>query len=411
MSHADRLERDLAEWFVDTAAPQGSDVLDDILWQTAHTSQRPAWTFLERWIPVEITMSRVQAPRGARYVFFLVILILATAIAVAIVGSQRKVPAPYGLAANGVVAFTTAKGDIAAGDPVSGVVTTIVGGPELDSSPAFSLDGTRIAFVRKVEDMVRVFVVAATGDTPVEVTDAPLPAVAWLRWAPDGKRLAWLSGGSLWIAMADGSEAHALDINMIVREDIAWRPPDGSEILVHGLPEGSTAYGLFLVRSDGSDVRPVTAVNGGSREHHYLTWSPDGTRFAYGSWENAAPVHVITVDGLRDVVIKPDDGSALLAPAWSPDGTRIAFTVERKGIGVASANDDTPQITLTGPSFSAPVDFDWSPDGNFIFAVPQGTGEPWLMDPAGGPGQRVSWALSDFPGNGGLWSNWQRLSP
>ena len=120
MNRPDHLETELMAWFNETAPPQTSDFLGDILWQTARSSQRPAWTFLERWIPVDMTMSRVQAPTGARYVALLVILILITAIAVALAGAQRRIPTPDGPANNGVIAFTTANGDIAIGDTLTG---------------------------------------------------------------------------------------------------------------------------------------------------------------------------------------------------------------------------------------------------------------------------------------------------
>jgi dipeptidyl aminopeptidase/acylaminoacyl peptidase len=413
MNLRDHLETELTAWFNESAAPQTADFLDDVLWQTAHSSQRPRWTFLERWIPMDITMSRVQAPTGARYVALLVILILITAIAVALAGAQRRIPTPYGPAINGVIAFTTATGDIVTGDTLTGAITLIVGGPELDSSPMFSPDGTRIAFVRQVEDMVRVFAVDATGGEPTELTTAALARAEWLRWSPDGTLLAWLSGGSPWIAKTDGSDAHPLDVGMIVRDEISWRPPNGSELLIRGLSIDEAAFGLFLVNVDGSDLRAVTPVDGGGKDYLWVTWSPDGTRLAYSSWpyDTESSAHVLTIDGLRDAIIKPDDGSRLLSPAWSPDGTRIAFTVEGKGIGVAPADDETPHITLTGPSFLGLLDFAWSPDGKVILAIPQGTGEPWLIDPNGGPGTRVSWSYTDFPRNRASWSNWQRLAP
>ncbi len=414
MMPTDHLERQLPELMTELAEPRTPEYLDDLLWQTAHTSQRPAWTLLERWIPMDVTMSRVQAPTRARYVALFAILTLVAAIAFAVAGAQPRVPPPFGPAANGVVAFTSAMGDILTGNPMTGATTMIVAGPELDSSPTFSLDGTRIAFIRKVEEMVRVFAVDAIGGETIELTTAPLPTVSWLRWSPDGTRLAWLSGGSLWIAMTDGSDAHPLDLGLIIREEFAWRSPDGSELVVRGLDTGRAATGLFLVKADGSSVRPVTPLDGGDHDYYWVSWSPDGKRVAYSDWPDKrypVQVHVLTIEGLRDVVLRPDAGSEHFAPAWSPDGTRLAFVVGGRGIGVVPTGDESPHVTLTGPSFMGALVYDWSPDSSVILAVPDGTGEPWLFDAAGGPARRVDWSPSDFARNRGSWSNWQRLAP
>ena len=71
MMPTDRFERQLPALLEDLAEPRTPDYLDDLLWQTAHTSQRPAWTFLERWLPMAdiATTARVHAAgaAGGRY--------------------------------------------------------------------------------------------------------------------------------------------------------------------------------------------------------------------------------------------------------------------------------------------------------------------------------------------------------
>ena len=57
-------------------------------------------------------------------------------------------PQPFGRAANGLVAYAAA-GDIYTVDPVTGVSTAIITGPETDVNPRWSRDGTHIAFERK----------------------------------------------------------------------------------------------------------------------------------------------------------------------------------------------------------------------------------------------------------------------
>ena len=58
------------------------------------------------------------------------------------VGSHRsRLPPPFGLAANGLVAYAD-RGDIVAVDPISGVRMPITSGPATDVEPRWSLDGT-----------------------------------------------------------------------------------------------------------------------------------------------------------------------------------------------------------------------------------------------------------------------------
>jgi dipeptidyl aminopeptidase/acylaminoacyl peptidase len=62
-----------------------------------------------------------------------------------------------------------------------------------DSSPAFSPDGSLLAFVRSAPgEAGQLYVVDAAGGEPVQVTDRKL-GVAEFRWSPDGARIAFLS--------------------------------------------------------------------------------------------------------------------------------------------------------------------------------------------------------------------------
>ena len=122
MNRPENLERDLAIWFADTAAPSVPDFTDDILRLTAGTRQRPRWSFPERWLPMSvITLARQTfKPIPWRTVGLLAALALLIAAAFAFyVGNQARLPEPFGRAANGLVAYATA-GDIYTVYPVTG---------------------------------------------------------------------------------------------------------------------------------------------------------------------------------------------------------------------------------------------------------------------------------------------------
>ena len=111
--------------------------------------------------------------------------------------------APAGAAqGNGLIAYQ--RGGVFTIDPVSGASSLLHDG----FSPAFSLDGTRIAFETSTPGgPFNIVVTGAGGSNPVQIgtTLAPRPLV----WSPDGTRIAFVagdssSGFSIIVSKADG---------------------------------------------------------------------------------------------------------------------------------------------------------------------------------------------------------------
>jgi hypothetical protein len=179
-----------------------------------------------------------------------------------------------------------------------------------ESEPAWSRDGTRIAFVSRRGGNADVYLVRAGGGTPRQLTrssqDDVHPTwapsgreIAFARnrnlyvvgaqggserhvgaglspsWSPDGKRLAFEWDGDIWIARADGSARANVTRTPGVREtDPAWSP-DGKKLAFPGLPEGESAYDLYVVAL-GRAPRRVRL--GGDQERPFaspsLDWQP-----------------------------------------------------------------------------------------------------------------------------------------
>ena len=108
MSDFDRL---MTAWFdAEAHVREPDDLFERTVARTAGVRPRPAWLLPERWLPMELTMRPVSVPRGARAGVLLVVLLLLAALAVIAVGSQRRVPAPFGPAFNGRVAIVELPG-------------------------------------------------------------------------------------------------------------------------------------------------------------------------------------------------------------------------------------------------------------------------------------------------------------
>jgi len=90
MTPIDRLERRLPDGLTDLADPRVPSYLDDILADTARQRQRPAWSFLERWLPMTLVLRRPATAPPMRAAW---VLILAAVLALALAGGALVVGA------------------------------------------------------------------------------------------------------------------------------------------------------------------------------------------------------------------------------------------------------------------------------------------------------------------------------
>lgn len=94
----------------DVGGPARPDYLTDIVAQAGRTRQRPAWTFLEGWLPMDTAVRRQGVPRAAVLFTVLSLLVALLVAGVVYVGSQTK-PAPVHLGIFGPVSGRVVYGD------------------------------------------------------------------------------------------------------------------------------------------------------------------------------------------------------------------------------------------------------------------------------------------------------------
>jgi Tol biopolymer transport system component len=215
--------------------------------------------------------------------------------------------------------------------------------------PAWSPDGTRIAFASKREGNFDIYVMSADGSETVRLTSTPEDD-SHPSWSDDGERIVFSRGapGDLWIMNADGSEARALLRDGAADTQPTWSP-DGALIAFTRRQPGTSIRELWLMQPDGSGVRPLTTLQAVSDDPG---WAPDSATIAFATnvLNNQFDVYTVAVDGGRPrrVTVTSVDS---FEPAWSPDGTAIAYSEEGAIHAKQVGSETSPEATqLTDPA-------------------------------------------------------------
>jgi dipeptidyl aminopeptidase/acylaminoacyl peptidase len=222
------------------------------------------------------------------------------------------------------------------GDYVCDIVTVNPDGSDQrflteGSGAAFSSDGTKLAFtlrgtfsMRTAEVSTIDLATAAAADLTGSYTWSIIPDHQAPAWSPDGSRIAFESARDgtldLYVMSADGSGQTRVTRDVGFRGHPAWSR-DGSRIAFDCADDAYSYYDICTIGADGTNFARLTAgagFNGGA------AYSPDGRRIAFttsrfGGW--GSEIALMDVDG-TNVVRTGVNG---FNPAWSPNGTRFVF--------------------------------------------------------------------------------------
>jgi Tol biopolymer transport system component len=331
--------------------------------------------------------------------------------------------------------------------------------PADDVQPAFSPDGTQIAFRSSREDG-GLFVMGATGESARRLTtfgwnpawspdgkklvfasepisldpfDRPTKSALWTvevatgelvrlaggdavqpSWSPSGHRIAYwglMEGGGqrdLYTIPAAGGEAEAVTRD----EAVDWSPvwsPDGKHLYFSSDRGGS--MNLWRVPVDdrsGKTEGPPEPVRAPAAFVAHVSFSRDGRRLVYASSVTTQSLEVYDFDPRAGAVLSPSPLARTVRsfenPRISPDGEWIAGARESPEDIVLVRRDGSDPRLLTDDPHRDRVP-QWSPDGSRIafYSNRSGKYEIWSVKPDGSDLTRLT-DLREGPTRFPIWS-------
>ncbi|MGV3655551.1 MAG: Tol-Pal system beta propeller repeat protein TolB [Noviherbaspirillum sp.] len=149
-------------------------------------------------------------------------------------------------------------------------------------------------------------------------------------------------------------------------------------------------YRLEVADSDGEGVHVALRSN---EPIISPSWSPDGTRVAYVSFESRKPVvYVQDLISMRRTVVANFKGSNS-APSWSPDGSKLAIALARDGLTqVYVVNADGSGLRRLTNTDGIDTEPQFSPDGQSIYFTSDRSGGPQIyrMSATGEQAKRIT---------------------
>jgi eukaryotic-like serine/threonine-protein kinase len=184
----------------------------------------------------------------------------------------------------------------------------------------------------------------------------------YVSFSKDGQWVVYVTypDGTLWRSKVDGSQRIQLTYAPLVAGLCSWSP-DGRQILFSASAPGQKSK-VYTLAADGGT--PLDMIPGDANDDTDPTWSPDGTRIAFGGagFDPNAVIRVLDVK-THQVSTLPDS-TGLFSPRWSPDGRHlVAMPFDCKNLMLFDfATQKWEEIAKISPAFP-----NWSKSGDYVY--------------------------------------------
>ncbi len=214
-------------------------------------------------------------------------------------------------------------------------VVPLVGLRGFQATPAFSPDGTLVAF-RQSDGAhnAGIFAAVVGGQKSLQLTGDPGDCCP--TWSPDGRQLAFIryseKDASIYTIPALGGTEHRVYRGPAsMRAGLSWSPNSDALVFPETNPADSTRSVISLLSLSDSSTRALSSPPAGSLDHE-PAFSPDGARVAFIRSTIAGvtnDVFVMPAEGGRAKRLTFDNRPIMGPPTWTPDSREIVFSSDR----------------------------------------------------------------------------------
>ena len=279
----------------------------------------------------------------------------------------------------------------------------------IDTSPAFSPDGSKLVFIREAGFHSDLYMLRLGKDykpqgEPRKVETGFPDNNFGITWMPNGQEIVFSAGnGKIQGLYRMDISKPGKPVSLGLPSDNSWAPSisrTGNRLVYAVVKDDANIWRVDLEGPSLKPGRPVPFIFS-TKFEGAPAYSYDGKRIAFVSERSGSlEIWICGRDGTNPVQMTSFGGPNVYGPKWSPDGRKIAFHAGPNGnmdIYVVSADRGVPKrMTTHSGSDSWPF---WSHDGQWLYfksaPMKNDVANIWKMPSQGGEAIQVTHLKED----------------